>query len=64
MDTTETKYLTVSEVAAELRVTPRTVHTWIDDGKLPAFKLGGTTRIIAAAFADFVASNSVAGGAS
>lgn len=35
----------VSEVAAELRVDPATVHRWIADGRLPSIRIGKTLRI-------------------
>ncbi|MGW8911291.1 helix-turn-helix domain-containing protein, partial [Brucella cytisi] len=36
-------YMTVAEVAEELRVTPMTVYRWIADGEIPALKLGRRT---------------------
>jgi excisionase family DNA binding protein len=48
------EYLTVSEVAATLRITPRTVHQWAADGKLtklrsedglPRFKRAEVERV-------------------
>lgn len=35
----------ISEVAAVLRVTPRTVYAMVNDGRLPATKLGAGWRI-------------------
>ena len=32
--------MTINDVAAELKVHPRTVKRWIADGQLAAFKLG------------------------
>ncbi|MBT5107843.1 MAG: helix-turn-helix domain-containing protein [Rhodospirillaceae bacterium] len=37
--------LTVSEVADQCRVDPKTVRNWIYAGELPALKLGGRWRI-------------------
>lgn len=36
--------LTLTEVAAYLRVTKRTLYRLAQEGQLPAFKLGGTWR--------------------
>lgn len=36
--------LTLTEVAAYLRVTKRTLYRLAQEGRLPAFKLGGTWR--------------------
>ena len=38
-------FLTVTEVAAQLRVNPVTVRRWIADAKLPAIKAGSHYRI-------------------
>lgn len=43
MDSTD--LLTVSEVAALMRVSRRAVDTWIKDGRLPALKIAGTVRV-------------------
>lgn len=37
--------LKVDEVAARLRVTPRTVYYLIEKGVLPAYKLNGQLRV-------------------
>jgi len=34
------KVYTVQEVAQQLRVSEKTVRTWIDQGDLPAFSIG------------------------
>lgn len=39
-------YITVTQVANTLRVTPTTVHKWINSGQLPALKLGDHSRVI------------------
>lgn len=39
------EYYLPREVAARLRISVRTVYQWIDDGVLPAVKVGGTVRI-------------------
>ena len=38
-------FLTVQEVAALFRVTPKTVRRWIKDGTLPALQIGRGWRI-------------------
>ncbi len=40
MTTHETRYLTVADAAARLRVSRPTVWRWIDSGRLPAFRVG------------------------
>ena len=37
--------LTVKEVAYILQVAEKTIYSWIADGKLPAFKIGGNIRV-------------------
>ena len=39
------EFLTVAEVASTLRLTEQTVRNWIDDGKLPAFRIGRRVRV-------------------
>jgi excisionase family DNA binding protein len=46
--------LTVDEVAAELRVNPETVRTWIRAGELDAIDLGREYRIYRADINDFL----------
>jgi len=53
----ERHYLTVGEVASEMRVIPLTVYRWISDGRLDAVRLGGGNgplRIPAGALDEFV----------
>ena len=38
-------FLTVSEVAEALRLNPQTVRNWIDQGSLPALRVGRRVRI-------------------
>jgi putative molybdopterin biosynthesis protein len=45
MSTVETRLLTPSEVAVELRISAPTVYRLIDRGELPAAKIGGQLRI-------------------
>ena len=42
---TAAELFTINQSAALLGVTTRTIHRWIEDGKLPAFKVGGRWRI-------------------
>jgi excisionase family DNA binding protein len=41
MKTSETRLLTVPEVAARLNVSRATAYKWVYDGRLPAVRLGG-----------------------
>ena len=36
--------MTLEEVAKYLKVTPQTIYTWAQDGKIPAAKLGKEWR--------------------
>lgn len=38
-------YLTVAEVAQTLRLNQQTVRNWIDQGRLPALRIGRRVRI-------------------
>lgn len=41
----EETFLTVAEVAAVLKLNPQTIRNWIDQGSLPAFRVGRRVRI-------------------
>jgi excisionase family DNA binding protein len=41
----EEEYLTVAEVAANLKLNQQTVRNWIDRGELPALRVGRRVRI-------------------
>jgi excisionase family DNA binding protein len=41
----EDSFLTVAEVAAILKLNPQTVRNWIDQGSLPALRVGRRVRI-------------------
>jgi excisionase family DNA binding protein len=41
----EDSFLTVADVATILKLNPQTVRNWIDQGALPAFKVGRRVRI-------------------
>ena len=45
MTETEQYYLTVAEVAELLRLNQQTVRNWIDQGSLPALRVGRRVRI-------------------
>jgi excisionase family DNA binding protein len=55
--------VTVSEIAASMEVSKRTVERWIHDEALPAFKVGRTTRVLLADFRAFVDAHKAAGSA-
>jgi excisionase family DNA binding protein len=38
-------YLTVNEIAEHLKLNPQTVRNWIDQGRLPAVRIGRRVRI-------------------
>jgi len=42
---TDFQFFSVKEVAIILETTTKTVHEWIKEGKLPAFKVGNPTRL-------------------
>jgi excisionase family DNA binding protein len=42
---TEESYLTVAEVAETLKLNQQTVRNWIDQGSLPALRVGRRVRI-------------------
>ena len=44
-DQTDEYYLTVAEVAQMLRLNQQTVRNWIDQGSLPALRVGRRVRI-------------------
>jgi excisionase family DNA binding protein len=48
------EFLTVAEVATRLKLNDQTVRNWIDDGKLPAFRIGRRVRITRSDFDRFV----------
>ena len=41
----EDSFLTVAEVAEVLKLNPQTVRNWIDQGSLPALRVGRRVRI-------------------
>ena len=53
----KTSYLTVKEIATELRVKEQTVWTWIKTGKLIGYKIGKEYRITRADYQAFLQSS-------
>lgn len=39
------EYLTVNEIAERLKLNPQTVRNWIDQGRLPALRIGRRIRV-------------------
>ncbi len=56
------EYLTLDEVAAELKVSIWTVRRWISKEGLPAVKLARTVRIDKAALDSWLATRRISGG--
>jgi excisionase family DNA binding protein len=46
----EDEYLTVNEIAQRLKLNPQTLRNWIEQGKLPALRVGRRVRIRRADF--------------
>ena len=46
MKLSDDEFLTVADVAAILRLNQMTVRNWIDQGYLPAFRVGRRVRIL------------------
>lgn len=57
---TETFY-TVQEVAEKFKVSDRTVITWIEEGKLGAFKMGRKYRIPESSITTFLNNTATTG---
>lgn len=49
---TQETYYTVEEVCSQLKVTGRSVHRWMSQGKLRYLKIGGAVRIPASAITE------------
>lgn len=41
----DNEYLTVNEIAAHLKLNPQTLRNWIDQGRLPAVRIGRCIRV-------------------
>ena len=59
----EDSFLTVAEVAATLKLNQQTVRNWIDQGSLPALRVGRRVRIRRSDFERLIAGGYVAGAA-
>jgi excisionase family DNA binding protein len=59
----EETYLTVAEVAELLKLNQQTVRNWIDQGSLPALRVGRRVRIKRSDFERVLAEGYSAGGA-
>lgn len=57
MEISESEILTLEEVAAYLKAGKRTVYRLVQDGKIPAFKLGGSWRFRRAELELWIASS-------
>lgn len=57
MAITESEILTLDEVAAYLKAGKRTIYRLATEGKLPAFKLGGTWRFRRSDLDEWIAAN-------
>ena len=60
----EESYLTVAEVAATLKLNQQTVRNWIDQGSLPALRVGRRVRIKRSDFERILAESYSGGGSS
>ena len=56
------QWMGTQEAARYLGVTPRTLYRFINDGSLPAFKMGRVIRLRQADLDDFVEANRIAPG--
>lgn len=54
-DLSTVKFLTVHEIAEELRRGDRTVWRWVAEGKLPSIKVGGVRMVTIEAYRAFLA---------
>jgi excisionase family DNA binding protein len=50
----EIEWLSTAEAARRLGITPRTLYRFIDQGELPAYRLGRVIRLKAAEVVDFI----------
>jgi excisionase family DNA binding protein len=57
----EESFLTVAEVAETLKLNPQTVRNWIDQGSLPALRVGRRVRIRRSDFDRLLAESYTAG---
>ena len=55
MDGIDDEFLTVAEIAELLKLNPQTLRNWIDQGQLPAVRIGRRVRIRRSDFERLVA---------
>jgi excisionase family DNA binding protein len=58
-DFTRETYWTVSELAERLRLNQQTLRNWIDQGSLPAVRIGRRVRVLNSDFERLVARDAV-----
>ena len=51
------KYMSISQAAEYVGVSPITIRRWIDAGKLPRYQIGRVVRVDAAELDDKLAAN-------
>ncbi|MEI2700118.1 MAG: helix-turn-helix domain-containing protein [Microthrixaceae bacterium] len=54
MSTADIEWLNTKESARRLGITPRTLYRFIDDGRIPAYRLGRVIRLKESEVADFI----------
>ena len=54
VSTADIEWLNTKESARRLGITPRTLYRFIDDGKIPAYRLGRVIRLKESEVADFI----------
>jgi len=60
-DFTRETYWTVAELAQRLRLNQQTIRNWIDQGSLPAVRIGRRVRVLNSDFQQLVAGGADAG---
>ncbi len=54
VSTADIEWLNTKESARRLGITPRTLYRFIDDGRIPAYRLGRVIRLKESEVADFI----------
>jgi|GEM_PF-2872295 len=52
-------YITVKELGRYLSVKPKTIYSWVESGKIPAYKICGTLRFNVEEINEFIQKNRV-----
>lgn len=52
-------YITVKELGRYLSVKPKTIYSWVESGKIPAYKLNGALRFNIKEINEFIRKNRV-----